>query len=115
MVLLSFVRLSALVSVLLNLATSGHAQRITGTGDNLTIVPVDMPFDDYHDGSKYVPPPYLPTFSEHLNDIEIEYLEFIKQLRPAKDEAPVILSDCLTAAGRAKIVRRAANPLRKLP
>ncbi|KAH7029860.1 uncharacterized protein B0I36DRAFT_412212 [Microdochium trichocladiopsis] len=75
---------------------------------------LNLRLGDYYDGPKFKPPPYLTDFSEHLNDIEVEYLEYIKQLTPV-NEPPTILSSCLMPATNANgttIVRR--GPFRKL-
>jgi hypothetical protein len=49
---------------------------------------------DYYTGPEFTPPPYLKPFIQHVNDLEIEYLEFFTQLRPV-NKAPEVLSQCL--------------------
>ncbi|RYN17042.1 hypothetical protein AA0117_g12335 [Alternaria alternata] len=65
---------------------------------------LNLTLADYYVGEEFVAPRYLERFSQHLNDLEIEYLEFFTQLRPVK-EAPVVLSSCLTPGGSNKAKR----------
>ncbi|OAL52535.1 hypothetical protein IQ07DRAFT_678496 [Pyrenochaeta sp. DS3sAY3a] len=54
----------------------------------------NLSFADYYTGPEFTPPPYLKPFVQHVNDLEIEYLEFFTQLRPV-NKAPEVLSQCL--------------------
>lgn len=49
---------------------------------------------DHYPGSQFIPPPYYQGFLDHLDAIEVEYLEFFSQLAPI-GEPPVIISPCL--------------------
>ena len=58
--------------------------------------------------------PYLPEFSDHVNALEIEHLEYFKQLDPV-NEPPVVISDCLaTGPHNGTLVVKRWNPLRRL-
>ena len=50
---------------------------------------------DYYEGDKYFSPDYTLEFSEHIDAIEIEYLEYFTQLAPVK-VPPIALSPCLS-------------------
>ncbi|OCL08531.1 hypothetical protein AOQ84DRAFT_388796 [Glonium stellatum] len=50
---------------------------------------------DYYEGDKYFSPDYTPAFSQHIDAIEIEYLEYFTQLAPVK-VPPIVLSPCLS-------------------
>lgn len=74
--------------------------------DNFSHVPVE-PTNDYYTGKTFTPPPYRQEFIDHLDAIEIEYLEYFSQLSPT-DGKHQNISPCLSK--NAQLQRRA--PLR---